>query len=143
MTTSAPPRVRATCWLLATLIVAPTSSQRWPPSTCAGTPRTVTTAIHANDRCHGFDRSDSHRSQHLRPLMCTQKAGGRSRVMRTRKVPTRSRQTAWAMSLALIGGAACDTLPEDGSTEQGLATPSTAAELDPTTIPRFQTNFQR
>jgi len=47
------------------------------------------------------------------------------------------------MSLALIGGAACDTLPEDGSTEQGLATPSTAAELDPTTIPRFQTNFQR
>ena len=48
-----------------------------------------------------------------------------------------------AMSLVLVGGAACDNQPGATASDESLATPSTAPELDPTTVPRFQTNFQR
>jgi FtsP/CotA-like multicopper oxidase with cupredoxin domain len=56
---------------------------------------------------------------------------------------TTSRHVGLAMALVLLGGAACDNAADDVSASQAAVTPSTAPELDPTTIPRFQTNFQR
>src|SRR5947209_13193490 len=53
------------------------------------------------------------------------------------------RRIGLAMSLVLVGGAACDNAPAPTASDESLATPSTAPELDPTTVPRFQTNFQR
>jgi len=47
------------------------------------------------------------------------------------------------MTLALLGGAACDNAADDAVASQDLATPSTAPEIDPATIPKFQTNLQR
>jgi FtsP/CotA-like multicopper oxidase with cupredoxin domain len=49
------------------------------------------------------------------------------------------------MTLVLLGGAACDNeaADDDITTKRGALTPSTSPELDPTTIPRFQTTFQR
>jgi FtsP/CotA-like multicopper oxidase with cupredoxin domain len=49
------------------------------------------------------------------------------------------------MALALLGGAACNNAngDDDITTKRGELTPSTAPQLDATTIPRFQTNFQR
>src|SRR3954471_3838499 len=58
---------------------------------------------------------------------------------------TTGRSVGLTMTLVLFGGAACDNATEDDdiTTRQGALTPSTSPELDPTTIPRFQTNFQR
>ena len=59
---------------------------------------------------------------------------------------TTSRRIGLTMGLVLLGGAACNNAAsddEDITTKQSALTPSTAPELDPTTIPRFQTNFQR
>ena len=52
------------------------------------------------------------------------------------------------MTLALLGGAACENASSEDVTGKQSAvtaasTPSTAPELDPTTIPRFQTNLRR
>ena len=66
--------------------------------------------------------------------------------MRPINSPPTSRRIGLTMSLVLLGGAACNNAAsddEDITTKQGALTPSTAPELDPTTIPRFQTNFQR
>ena len=56
-----------------------------------------------------------------------------------------TRLVGLAAALASLGGAACNNAPEDDdiTTKQGALTPSTAPQIDPTTIPRFQTNFQR
>ena len=58
---------------------------------------------------------------------------------------TTSRLIGMGTTLMLLGGAACNNaarMTRAGKQETAL-TPSTAAQLDPTTIPRFQTNFQR
>src|SRR5438874_7587934 len=52
------------------------------------------------------------------------------------------------MTLVLLGGAACENASSEDVTGKQSAvtaasTPSTAPELDPSTIPRFQTNLQR
>jgi len=47
------------------------------------------------------------------------------------------------MTLALLGGAACDNAADDAVASQDLATPSTAPEIDPATIPKFQTTLPR
>src|ERR1700704_6188071 len=57
---------------------------------------------------------------------------------------TTLRRMGLGMTLVLLGGAACDTTAEEElTTRQSALTPSQAPELDPTTIPRFQTAFQR
>jgi len=66
--------------------------------------------------------------------------------MRPINSPPTSRRIGLTMSLVLLGGGACNNAAsddEDITTKQGALTPSTSPELDPTTIPRFQTNFQR
>ncbi|HEY7373949.1 MAG TPA: hypothetical protein VIF57_17445, partial [Polyangia bacterium] len=54
-----------------------------------------------------------------------------------------SRCLGAAMTLALLGGAACNNAPDDAAASESKVTPSTAPQIDPTTIPRFQTNLQR
>src|SRR6476620_3530000 len=66
--------------------------------------------------------------------------------MRPINSPPTSRRIGLTMSLVLLGGGACNNAAsddEDITTKQGALTPSTSPELDPTTIPRCQTNFQR
>jgi len=66
--------------------------------------------------------------------------------MRPINESTTSRCVGVAMTLMLFGGAACNNdnaADDEVTTKQSALTPSTAPELDPTTIPRFQTNFQR
>src|SRR6478609_2016560 len=73
-------------------------------------------------------------------------SGRKERVMRSIKQSPTTRRIGLTMSLVLLGGAACNnaaTDDDDVTTKQGALTPSTAPQIDPTTIPRFQTNFQR
>jgi len=59
---------------------------------------------------------------------------------------TTSRRLTLALPLVLLGGAACDNAApadDDITTKQSKLTPSTAPQIDPTTIPRFATNFTR
>jgi FtsP/CotA-like multicopper oxidase with cupredoxin domain len=57
---------------------------------------------------------------------------------------TTPRRIGLAMSLVLLGGAGCESAaPEDVAAQESALTPSTAPQLDATTIPRFQTNLQR
>ena len=53
------------------------------------------------------------------------------------------RRIGLAMTLVFLGGAGCENAAGDENSVQGAATPSTAPEMDPTTIPKFQTDLPR
>src|SRR6185369_7999957 len=67
----------------------------------------------------------------------------KERVMRPISDFSTTRRIGLAMTVALLGGAACNNAADDVAASENAATLSTAPELDPATIPKFQTNLQR